>query len=1539
MSASEYAEDGGVDLLAMLTERYESPQVRGTAFERLMLRAFQRHPDVYGPQRFARVWRWAEWPEREALGYGADIGIDLVAEQTEAAGGGLCAIQTKAYATGRVDKGAVDSFISASATDDFAARLLVLTAPPTAQARLMVEKASPRCEVLHRSDLESWPVNWSECLDDPSRLRFITEDRHTPKPFQAEAVAKVVAGFTEHDRGRLVLPCGTGKSVVSLWIAERLAGVGGRVLYLVPSIALMNQTMREWASQCNPAIAHRYIGVCSDTRAGHTAEDARLVELAMPVTTDPDRITAQLTATDTSAMTVVFCTYQSLSLIADAQSDASLFGPAPAFDLAICDEAHRTTGIEETAARKPASDSHRTVTPYSLIHDPSRVHVAKRLYMTATPRVYTESARSRVQNAAGSFDVYSMDDPAVYGPEMYRMSFGEAVEGGHLTDYKVLVIAVAENPVLDAYDNIAIDEEHQFKIHDAVRFAGCWDGLADPTTTTPDDRVTGAVNHDHAAQRVIAFTNRIRNSQLVERYWNPVIEAVAGAVHGRSPSEGNGAASELLACDIRHVDGNKNALERADTIAWLRAGDPEGACRIVTNARCLSEGIDVPALDAVIFLEPKQSQVDVIQAVGRVMRRAPRKDVGYVILPVVVPSGTSLLDDAVLNGSDFKAVWKVLKALRSHDERLDVLINTADLTGKPPITVLPSGLCGTCGKADSDCECDQARLDDAASVRAGQQRLPFEHAIASQLVKACGDRQYWDRWGREVARITGTITSHVQTAVGADADLAATFDRFAEQMQATVGGTVAAGDLAALVAQHVVTMPVFEALFAGSGFADRNPISKALNELLDEFKAADVRLRDETADLDRFYDSVRNRLSGAADSDARLKIMLEVYESFFKEAMPAEITRLGIVYTPVELVDFMLRSVDAVLRQEFGRGLTSEGVHILDPFTGTGTFINRLLTQRNSDDEPFIADEDLARKFVNTHNPLVPGGSVQEIHANEIVLLAYYLAAIKIEEGYRERTGGYEPFSGIVLTDTFAHDPSALPGTGTLGYNSARAHQQNELPIQVILGNPPWSAGQKSAGDDNPNVEHPHIEQRVRDTYGRRHREVTGRGAGKAMGNLYVEALRWASDRLNEPESDPSKPGVIAFVHPNSLSNAPSLAGMRAALRSEFTSIYVVNLLGDAMKSGEEYRREGDKVFGQGSRNGVQITILVRNPACNGGGGGDSAVLRYAEVPERSSLRQKFDWLADLADVTNQRLVTVPANESHDWVNVTDGSFNKLMPVCQLGRQGNDLASVVSDHALGIATNCDVYVYSFSRDELARRMRPLIDAYNDALELVEAGCDIDECTENDDLARIKWTGTLKQSLRRREEIVFDEGRIREVLYRPFTKLWLYEDARILSSVKSIANMFRDDHEDESTEREREREREREESRSAARRAGHDSQRWRSGNASISTASTAEHASLPGRGPTDDNAVQPDRIRRSRHPDAARPARARPGLPGGASQTTSGTTEAAMSAKEVVLVTSPNNRAIFSALATTYPADLSACGTNQPTRAIPRQRLS
>lgn len=269
--------------------------------------AFERHPDVYGPARFKTVWLWKDWPDRAANGYGSDVGIDLVAEQTDAWGGGLCAIQTKFNESSAVDKAAVDSFLSASSADIFSNRILVVTSSLTAHAKTMVSKTSPRCEVLFASEIESWPTDWSEFLDSPERLTF-SPVRYRPHPFQTEAVETVVSGFADSDRGKLILPCGTGKSVVARWIAEQIAGRGGRVLYLVPSIALMGQTMREWARQRDPDIPHRYIGICSDTRAGRNDEDADMTELAMSVTTDPQQIAGKLKEVDPFAMTAVFCT-------------------------------------------------------------------------------------------------------------------------------------------------------------------------------------------------------------------------------------------------------------------------------------------------------------------------------------------------------------------------------------------------------------------------------------------------------------------------------------------------------------------------------------------------------------------------------------------------------------------------------------------------------------------------------------------------------------------------------------------------------------------------------------------------------------------------------------------------------------------------------------------------------------------------------------------------------------------------------------------------------------------------------------------------------------------------------------------------------------------------------------------------------------------------------------------------------------------------------------------------------------------------------
>ncbi|MYH71359.1 MAG: DEAD/DEAH box helicase, partial [Acidimicrobiia bacterium] len=1331
-------------------------------FERLITEALRKHPGEYGQSRFEKVWRWSEWPDRHNRGFDRDCGIDLVAEQSDDYGGGLCAIQCKAYEdTSTVPTSDVNSFLAESGTNDFSARLLVATGRLTDNAWRKIKKATPRCEVLDRSIINGWDIRWEDFLEQPWVLEFNAK-KYVPRPYQDDAVRTVVEDLKNSDsRGQMILPCGTGKSVVALWIAEKLAGKGGRVLYVVPSIALMGQTMREWAAQ--KSFRHSYLGVCSDPTSGRrSAKKADLAddltELAMPVTTDSAKLGPQLDRpVDPEVMAVVFCTYQSLPKIAEIQKKCTT-----QFDLIICDEAHRTTGVE-TAKSEQNTDEDKS--GFRMVHDNSQIKGHRRLYMTATPRVFTEKAKQKAE--ANEVDSFSMDDETVYGPVLYGMEFAEAVDSGWLSDYEVVVIAVSDRELRRTYesDSEISHADTGLAFDNYVKLAGCWDALADPlTVSTGGNRHTGQIdvtNNIHA-RTAIAFTNRVKTSKLTAKMWPKVVKNVGEEDYNR----------EYLQLDVQHVDGSTAAVTRHMHISALRdhRSDPNAdprMCRVVTNARVLTEGVDVPALDAVIFLDRRTSKIDITQAVGRAMRSAPGKRCGYVVIPVVVADDETISSESVLNGSDFKVVWDVVRALRSHDERVNFWVNNVEVAKqKAPIRVLDRT------KSTSPPEADDETETSTGVGEAVQLQMALDDKIASKLVDVCGDRQMWPHWGKMAAEVCAKVQRRVQAVLLEFPELATAFDRFVSSMQRTVGPQITDSDAQEMVAQHVVTIPVFDAFFERSQFATQNPVSQQINRLLDEFAAKDIAFEHERRPLTRAYARMADAFEGALTGAQKLNVLREVYDGFFQATMAATVKRLGIVYTPVELVDFVLRSVDAVCRQEFGKGLTAEGVHVLDPFTGTGTFINRLLTLKGTDSEYLISSEDLLRKYSS------------ELHANEIVLLAYYIAALKIEEAADERGAfegahGYTPFEGIVLTDTFRMDDEKMHHQLGLDQymaeNSDRAKRQNKAPIQVIVGNPPWSAGQKSAGDDNPNLEYGHIEERVRDTYGTRHKQITGRGAGKSSGNLYVEAIRWASDRLANAANKQDSGKVLAFIHPNSLSNATSLAGMRASLRDEFTDIYVVNLLGDAMKSGDEFRREGDKIFGAGSRHGVQITVLVRNPEkpLN-----QPAVLYYATVPEYSKLPQKFEWLADLGDVTSDQFETVPINQGHDWVNLTDGTFDELIPVCAIGPERKRGDTVVKVHASGINTGSDAYFYSFCRNVLERRVRLLLEAYEEARELVSLGFSLNEVTENDQLQDIKWTPVLKNALKKDIELVFDESKIQEVLYRPFTKLWIYGDERV-----------------------------------------------------------------------------------------------------------------------------------------------------------------
>ncbi len=1296
---------------------------KGRLFERLMKTYFLEDP-LYR-ERFSDVRLWSEWAAARPDFDGADTGIDLVAEERR---GGCCAVQCKCYAPGtQIAKPHLDSFIAASARDPFTARIVVDTGDGWGpNARKTIERLKPACAVLRFGDLAGRPFDWPDLARDaPEDLAF----RHEPfrlRPHQQAAFDDVLAGFRDHDRGKLVMACGAGKTFTALRIAEAVAGAGGRVLYLVPSISLFSQSMREWATQ--RAIAHRYVGVCSDTRAGLNDEDASLQELEIPVTTDPPSISAALREAAEDALTVVFCTYHSLGVVERAQNEG-----APPFDLVLCDEAHRTTGVERPGDR---------TSPFVLVHDGERVRAARRLYMTATPRLYTESAKAKA--ASHDVDVFSMDDPETYGPELHRLPFSRAVDQGLLSDYKVVVLAMSEQHVDAALQAHLAAGESEINLTDAAKITGCWRALQNPENQAPGGEPVRRLS------RAIAFTNTIAASKRLEAHWDDVI---GHAIDLLPEAERRSA----LRCDTRHVDGQHHALDRKARIEWLKGergagGDAEGACRILSNARCLSEGIDVPALDAVLFMSPRSSQVDVVQAVGRAMRKAPGKEYGYIILPIAVPAGVNpaaALDD----NERFGVVWNVLRALRSHDDRLDAEINKIDLNHTPTGRIIFSG-----GDGGGDGDGAPAGPD-----------LPFAPidlppgAIFARIVDKCGDRKYWETWARDVADIFTRLVhriEHLLAAPGNEA-LREWFGAFHEELKVSINASIDRGDAIEIMAQHVLTRPVFEALFEHYDFAAANPVARALDALRRDF--GEFGLENEVRDLERFYESVRMRARGLDNSAARQRVLMELYEKFFATALRKDTERLGIVYTPVEIVDFILNSADHALREEFGRGLSDEGVHVLDPFTGTGIFLVRLLQSA------LIADRDLERKYR------------RELHANEIVLLAYYIAAVHVEEAFHGRRGAdgpYQPFEGIVLTDTFnLHtDRTGFP-RDWLPDNSERAERQQRLPIQVVVGNPPWSAAQRSSADDNPNVDYPELEKRVSETYAARSTATLK----NSLYDTYKMAIRWASDRIGEQ-------GVIAFVTNGSWIDGNVDSGIRACLMEEFSAIWVLNLRGNARTSGELRRAEGDNVFGQGSRAPVAITILVRNPDASH----DGCRILYRDVGDYLKRGEKLAILREagsVAGIEDWREIT--PNRQHDWIGQRSEEFQRLYPLgskdVKAGQGGEAIFKLFSN---GYKTSRDAYLYNFSRDACAENARLVTEDYLGAMRVAEEHpkYGVDEVARLHS-SNVRWDAALKDNLRRRKGATFSASKVQKTQYRPFVKQHCYVDYVLVNRKYQMDSIF------------------------------------------------------------------------------------------------------------------------------------------------------
>lgn len=1304
----------------------ETQRDRGTYFEYLARAYFQNEPTYQN--EFKNVWMLADVPEEFGIPK-VDLGVDLVAEKFT---GELVAIQAKFY-NHSIQKSNIDSFLGELGKDYYESGIIVAS---TDKWGKNAEKAlADRSDVIRigLSDLRNSQIDWSKFSFESPEVVAVKAKKKL-RYYQESAIQSALNHFTENDRGQLIMAPGTGKTFTSLKIAEAMARDSSKeqytILYLVPSIQLLTQTLRGWNNDTEMTMSS--MAVTSDRNAsrGSVKQDEsnltiKASDIGYPATTSSKKVVEnylELMTRPKKELLVVFGTYQSIDVLGEAQKEGF-----PEFDLIIADEAHRTTGAK--AFGDEASS-------FTKVHSDLNVKGIKRLYQTATPKLYGIEAKKKAEE--NSSVISSMDDENLYGSVFYRLGFGDAISQDILTDYKLMVLAVDETVVQKDMQKALADSENGLNIDDVGRIIGVWNGMIKRESFA--DKVSG-----EPMQRAIAFSRTIEDSKRLSTQFENVVNEYLNSDEGYS-------------VNVRHVDGSMNALEKNEALDWLASDDiPEDSARILSNVRFLTEGIDVPNLDAIIFLSPRKSQVDIVQAVGRIIRKFEGKEYGYIILPIVVPAGETpetILD----NNRTYDVIWQVLNALRSVDERFEATVNKLELNKQKPKNIQVIGV----GGAPDDPNFNDGYVKEPIVAYQTELELEWEAvegAIYGKIVQKVGDRRYLEDWSKDVSDIARRHIQGIEFILEQNPDSKSAFDKFLHSLQHNINESIDQSQAIEMLAQHLITLPIFDALFGEYSFVKNNPVSSAMEQIVEEL--SQFGFEKEQKELQPFYDSVRLRAEGIDNAQAKQKIIITLYDKFFSTGFKSTTERLGIVFTPVEVVDFIVKSVDVVLRKHFGKTLASENVHILDPFTGTGTFITRTLHYLKSlMDNGEISFDDILRKYT------------QELHANEIVLLSYYIAAINIEAVFDEINGDepYTPFEGIVLTDTFeSTETEDTLDDSFFGTNDKRLKRQQEKPITAIIGNPPYSIGQNSQNDNNQNISYPKLDKRLAETYVAK----SNAGLTKGLYDSYVKAFRWASDRLKNQ-------GVIGFVTNGNYLNTNSADGLRAGLYEEFNHLYIFNLRGDQRTLGEQSRREGGKIFGSGSRTPVAISILVKD-------GSDNHELHYYDIGDYLSRKEKLAIISELGDVSQLDWQEIIPDENNDWLNQRDPNYQKYASL------SGDSTSVFNNNSMGILTSRDAWVYGYSKEKVAQNTERLVQNYNNELKRLKS---IPVNERKDLLNRksdyINWSRKLERFAVNDIELEYHQSHLKLSLYRPFTKKWVYHDKALNEEARLYYNKFGQD---------------------------------------------------------------------------------------------------------------------------------------------------
>ncbi|MGN8536066.1 type ISP restriction/modification enzyme [Helicobacter pylori] len=1345
-------------------------RLKGSWFEKVSKRFLKEHDSA---DEYESIDLWNDWKLRGKEG---DRGIDMV---ITTASKEYIAVQCKFYQDS-VSLNDLSTFLtklqSGVGEIGFKKGIIISTSNLSSNALEEIEqiRKSKGIDIVEISeeDFIYSQIDWEKFDPTQTQGELPLCDKKKPRSHQIEAIKATKEYFSDpkNTRGKLIMACGTGKTYTSLKIMEALDPK--ITLFLAPSIALLSQTFREYAQEKSEPFYASI--VCSDDKVGKgkknknddDTDDIDFSELPLKPSTRPeDILSVYETAQKENKRFIIFSTYQSALRIKEAQEVG-----LGEIDLVICDEAHRTVGAMYSSNERDDKNA------FTLCHSDENIKAKKRLYMTATPKVYSESSKARAKESDNA--IYSMDDEGIFGEEIYTLNFEKAIALDLLTDYKVMILAVRKENLsgvtnsvnkkisrLEAQgtklDKKLINNEFVCKI------IGTHKGLAKQDLIALDDENKKDYdlqnkNDTTPSQRAISFCKSISTSKNIKDSFETIMECYNEELKKKS--------FKNLQISIDHIDGTMNCKVRLEKLEELNAFKPN-TCKVLSNARCLSEGVDVPALDSIVFFDGKSAMVDIIQAVGRVMRKAKHKKRGYIILPIALEeSEIQNLDEAV-NNTNFKNIWKVIKALRSHDPSL-----VDEATFREKIKIFGSDD----EKYQDDEEPQKDKTDKTKQDPKQAQKTLFDAILLQDLADAVynvmptklGDRNYWENFTKKTGNIARTLNNRLKDIFEKNPEI---FHGFLDSLRNNVHSNIKEDEALDMITSHIITKPIFDAIF---GDNIQNPIAKALDKMVE--KLSTLGLQGETKDLKNLYESVKTEAMHAKSQKSQQELIKNLYNTFFKVAFRKQSEKLGIVYTPIEVVDFILRATNGILKKHFNTDFNDKNITIFDPFTGTGSFIARLLSKEND----LISDETLKEKFLN------------HCFAFDIVLLAYYIALINITQAAQNRDGSLKNFKNIALTDSLdiyeeKNDKGVFDFFKDLEENKEIKSTIEKQNIRVIIGNPPYSAGAKSENDNNQNLSHKKLEERVYEKYGK---NSTAK-VGATTRDTLIQSIYMASELLKDK-------GVLGFVVNGGFIDSKSGDGFRKCVAKEFAHLYVLNLRGNARTSVETFKREGGQIFDSGSRATIAVIFFVKDTSVK------NSAIHYYDIGDYLKREEKLNRLANFTDLDAIPFETIIPNAKGDWINQREDEFEKLIPLKRDKKLNND--SVFDINSNGVGSGRDPWVYNFSQKILTQSVQKCIDTYNADLKRFnevfrEAFKQRTKGVKKADLykhlndkeittdgTKIAWTRSLKKEFIKNTNLLESSmERVRLALYRPFNKQWLYFDKNLNEEQSQLPKIFPD----------------------------------------------------------------------------------------------------------------------------------------------------